>query len=113
MAPGQSPGRFLADAVCALDLEAAYSSYGEMDGRGMSAYAPAAMARVLLYGQAAEFTVRAGSRPGPATMWRFAASLPTNIPTPSTLEEFCKRHLQALAGLCLHRPCSCAPSLAW
>ncbi|MHB1957621.1 MAG: transposase [Acidobacteriaceae bacterium] len=52
MAPGQSPGRFLADAVCALDLEAAVSSYGEMDGRGMSAYAPATMARVLLYGQA-------------------------------------------------------------
>jgi hypothetical protein len=31
-------------------------------------------------------------------MWRFAASLPTSIRIPSTLAEFRKRHLQALAG---------------
>ena len=30
-------------------------------------------------------------------MWRFAASLPTSIRIPSTLAEFRKRHLQALA----------------
>ncbi len=46
--PDNRRGRFLANAVCALDLEAAHSSCGEKDGRGMSAYAPATMARVLL-----------------------------------------------------------------
>src|ERR1700738_2250013 len=44
--------RFLSDVVNALDLEAIYASYSEKDGRGMSAYAPAMMVRVLLYGYA-------------------------------------------------------------
>ena len=42
--------RFLVDVVSALDLSAIYVSYEERDGRGMSAYAPAMMVRVLLYG---------------------------------------------------------------
>jgi hypothetical protein len=44
--------RFLSDVVNALDLEGIYASYSEKDGRGMSAYAPAMMVRVLLYGYA-------------------------------------------------------------
>ena len=38
--------------VSSLDLDAIYLSYDEKDGRGMSAYAPAMMVRVLLYGYA-------------------------------------------------------------
>ena len=40
------------DVVSALDLSAIYASYEAKDGRGMSAYAPAMMVRVLLYGYA-------------------------------------------------------------
>jgi len=36
------------DVVSALDLSAIYASYEEKDFRGMSAYAPAMMVRVLL-----------------------------------------------------------------
>ena len=44
--------RFLVDVVSALDLSAIYALYEAKDGRGMSAYAPAMMVRVLLYGYA-------------------------------------------------------------
>ena len=44
--------RFLVDVVSALDLDAIYASYEAGDGRGQSAYAPAMMVRVLLYGYA-------------------------------------------------------------
>src|ERR1017187_8379984 len=50
--PDNHLSRFLADVVNALDLDAIYLSYNEKDGRGMSAYAPAMMLRVLLYGYA-------------------------------------------------------------
>ena len=39
--------------VNALDVDAIYVSYNEKDGRGMAAYAPLMMERVLLYGYAA------------------------------------------------------------
>ena len=45
-------GRFLVDAVSALDLSAIYASYEAGDGPGQSAYASAMMVRVLLYGYA-------------------------------------------------------------
>src|SRR5271154_7162071 len=50
--PENHLARFLSDVVNALDLEGIYASYSEKDGRGMSAYAPAMMVRVLLYGYA-------------------------------------------------------------
>ena len=50
--PDNHLARFLADVVSALDLDAIYLSYDEKDGRGISAYAPAMMVRVLLYGYA-------------------------------------------------------------
>ncbi len=42
--------RFLVDVVSAPDLSAIYAPYEAKDGRGMSAYAPAMMVRVLLHG---------------------------------------------------------------
>ena len=50
--PDNHLARFVADVVNALDLEAIYASYDEKDGRGLSAYAPLMMVRVLLYGYA-------------------------------------------------------------
>ena len=48
--PGKHLARFLVDVVETLNLRAVHASYGEKDGRDQSAYAPAMMVRVLLYG---------------------------------------------------------------
>src|SRR5260370_34054070 len=48
--PEKHLARFLVDVVEAMDLDEIYASYEEKDGRGQSAYAPAMMVRVLLYG---------------------------------------------------------------
>jgi len=42
--------RFVAEVVEALDLSAIYGRYEERDGRGMAAYDPRMMVRVLIYG---------------------------------------------------------------
>ena len=48
--PENHLARFLVDVVNALDLSGIYGSYNEKDGRGLSAYAPPMMVRLLLYG---------------------------------------------------------------
>jgi transposase len=97
--PDNHLSRFLADVVNALDLGAIYLSYEEKDGRGMSAYAPAMMVRVLLYGYAtgvySSRKIQAKSYDDVA--FRFLSA--DEHPDHSTLAEFRKRHLHALAGL--------------
>ena len=97
--PDNHLARFLADVVNALDLDAIYLSYNEKDGRGMSAYAPAMMVRVLLYGYATGIyssrKIQAKSYDDVA--FRFLSA--DEHPDHSTLAEFRKRHLEALAGL--------------
>jgi transposase len=48
--PERHLARFVADVVNELDLAAIYAEYERSDGRGLSAYHPLLMARVLLYG---------------------------------------------------------------
>jgi transposase len=91
--------RFLLDVVSALDLSAIYASYEAKDGRGMSAYAPAMMVRVLLYGYA---TGVYSSRKMEAKTYDDVAFRYLSAdahPDHDTLAEFRKRHLEALAGL--------------
>jgi transposase len=85
--------------VNALDLEANYSSYNEKDGRGMSAYAPAMMVRVLLYGYATGVysSRKIQAKSYDEVAFRFLSA--DEHPDHSTLAEFRKRHLTALAGL--------------
>ena len=42
--------RFVAEVVEALDLSAIYARYEAGDGRGLAAYDPRMMVRVLIYG---------------------------------------------------------------
>src|SRR2546422_11709299 len=42
--------RFVAEVVEALDLSAIYATYEEGDGRGLAAYDPRMMVRLLIYG---------------------------------------------------------------
>jgi transposase len=97
--PENHLARFLVDVVNALDLEAIYASYSEKDGRGLSAYAPAMMVRVLLYGYATGVysSRKIQLRTYEDVAFRFLSA--DEHPDHSTLAEFRKRHLNALAGL--------------
>ena len=97
--PENHLARFLVDVVSALDLSAIYASYEAKDGRGQSAYAPAMMVRVLLYGYA---TGVYSSRKMEAKTYDDVAFRYLSAdahPDHDTIAEFRKRHLEALAGL--------------
>ncbi len=97
--PENHLARFLVDVVESLDLSAIYASYDEKDGRGLSAYAPTMMVRVLLYGYSTgTFSSRKiQAKTFEDVAFRFLTA--DEHPDHSTLAEFRKRHLQALAGL--------------
>jgi transposase len=106
--PDNHLARFLADVLNALDLEAIYASYSEKDGRGMSAYAPAMMVRVLLYGYATGVysSRKIQTKTYDDVAFRFLSA--DQHPDHSTLAEFRKRHLMALAGLFMQALQLCA-----
>jgi transposase len=91
--------RFLVDVVSALDLSAIYASYEAGDGRGQSAYAPAMIARVLLYGYATGVysSRKIEARTYEDVAFRYLSA--DAHPDHDTFAEFGKRHLEALAGL--------------
>ena len=90
--------RFIADIMDALDLKAIYQSY-ERDGRGMAAYQPSMMARLLLYGYC--LGVVSSRKIERATHedvgFRFLSA--DSHPDHDMIATFRKRHLEALAGL--------------
>ena len=92
--------RFIADVTEELDLGAIYRSY-EGDGRGMAAYQPLMMLRVLLYGYCRG--VASSRKIEQATYedvaFRFLSA--DTHPDHDTIAAFRKRHLDALAGLFL------------
>ena len=92
--------RFIADVTEELDLGAIYRSY-EGDGRGMAAYEPLMMLRVLLYGYCRG--VVSSRKIEQATYedvaFRFLSA--DTHPDHDTIAAFRKRHLDALAGLFL------------
>jgi transposase len=91
--------RFLVDVVNALDLGAIYASYEAGDGRGQSAYAPAMMVRVLLYGYARGVysSRKLEAKTYDEVAFRYLSA--DAHPDHDTFAEFRKRHLEALAGL--------------
>jgi len=97
--PDDHLAHFIADVVKQLDLSAIYASYEEKDGRGQSAYAPAMMVRVLLYGYCTGTysSRRIEAKTYDEVAYRYLAA--DEHPDHSTLAEFRKRHLEALAGL--------------
>lgn len=97
--PEKHLARFLVDVVNALDLGAIYASYEEKDGRGQSAYAPAMMVRVLLYGYCTGIYSwrKIQAKTYDDVGFRYLAA--DEHPDHSTVAEFRKRHLPALAEL--------------
>ena len=97
--PEKHLARFLVDVVDALDLGAIYESYEDKDGRGQAAYDPAMMVRVLLYGYCvgSYSSRKIQAKTYEDIAFRYLAA--DEHPDHSTLAEFRKRHLEALAGL--------------
>jgi transposase len=90
--------RFIADVIEELDFGLIYRSY-EGDGRGLAAYQPAMMVRLLLYGYClgvvSSRKIERASHEDVA--FRFLSA--DTHPDHDTIATFRKRHLEALAGL--------------
>ena len=93
--------RFLADLVEGLDLSPIYAAYQRKDGRGLAAYHPLLMVRLLLYG----YCVGVASsrqierRTYEDVAFRYLAA--DQHPDHDTIATFRQSHLQHLAGLFL------------
>jgi transposase len=96
--PEKHLARFIADVIEELDLAAIYRSY-EGDGRGLAAYQPAMMIRVLLYGYClgvvSSRKIERATHEDVAFRYLSADTHPDH----DTIASFRKRHLEALAGL--------------
>jgi transposase len=97
--PEKHLARFVADVTNALDLSKIIGIYGRKDGRGMAAYHPAMMVRVLLYGYC--LGVVSSRKIERATYedvaFRYLAA--DQHPDHDTIADFRQTHLQSLAGL--------------
>src|SRR5712691_9291685 len=93
--------RFVADLVPSLDLSAFFASYEEKDGRGKAAYHPVMMARVILYGYCIGVVSSRQIEKETYEDVAFRYLSADEHPDHTTINEFRKRHLKALAGLFL------------
>jgi transposase len=97
--PESHLARFIADIVDELDLSDIYLAYERKDGRGLAAYHPLLLTRLLLYGYC--IGVTSSRRIERATYedvaFRYLAV--NQHPDHDTIAAFRQRHLQALAGL--------------
>jgi transposase len=91
--------RFIAEVTDQLDLTALYATYERQDGRGLAAYHPLMMTRLLLYGYA--IGVRSSRALEKAThenvAFRYLSA--DQHPDHDTIADFRQRHLEALAAL--------------
>jgi transposase len=97
--PEDHLARFIVDVTNELDLSAIYSQYERNDGRGLSAYHPLLLTRLLLYGYCTGVT--SSRRMERAThddiAFRYLAA--NQHPDHDTIAAFRQQHLEALAGL--------------
>ena len=97
--PENHLARFIADVSEELDLSAIYAEYERKDGRGLAAYHPLLLTRLLLYGYA--IGVTSSRRIERAThddlAFRYLAA--DQHPDHDTIAAFRREHVEALAGL--------------
>lgn len=97
--PEEHLARFIADVTDQLDLSKILAVYARKDGRGMAAFHPAMMVRVLLYGYcrgvASSRKIERATHEDVA--FRYLAA--DQHPDHDTIADFRQTHLQALAGL--------------
>jgi len=97
--PENHLARFIAEVSNELNLSVIYAEYDRKDGRGLAAYHPLLLTRLLLYGYAVGVT--SSRRIEKAThedvAFRYLAA--NQHPDHDTLAHFRRTHLEALAGL--------------
>ena len=97
--PESHLARFVADVMNELDLSSIYASYERSDGRGLSAYHPLLMARLLLYGYCIGITSSRKIEQATYDNVAFRYLSSDQHPDHDTLAAFRQQHVEALAGL--------------
>src|SRR6202453_2035530 len=97
--PEDHLARFIADVVNELDLSAIYAEYERKDGRGLSAYHPVMMTRLLLYGYCIGMPSSRKIEKATYDNLAFRYLSADQHPDQDTLAAFRQEHLEALAGL--------------
>jgi len=93
--------RFIADVVEELDLSKILDGYGRRDGRGMAAYHPVMLVRVLLYGYCLGVVSSRKIERASYEDLAFRYLAADQHPDHDTIADFRQTHLQSLAGLFL------------
>jgi transposase len=91
--------RFVADVTEELDLSAIYAEYERYDARGLSAYHPLLLTRLLLYGYSIGVTSSRAIERASYDNVAFRYLAADQHPDHDTIADFRQRHLEALAGL--------------
>src|SRR6266851_1779490 len=97
--PEDHLARFAADVMNELDLSAIYAEYERSDGRGLSAYHPLLLTRLLLYGYCIGVTSSRAIEKATYDNVAFRYLATDQHPDHDTIASFRREHLQALAGL--------------
>jgi transposase len=97
--PENHLARFIADVTNELDLSAIYAQYVRKDGRGLSAYHPLLLTRLLLYGYCVGVTSSRRIERGTHDDVAFRYLAANQHPDHDTIATFRQQHLEALAGL--------------
>src|SRR5450432_3928586 len=97
--PENHLARFIADVMNELDLSSIYARYERSDGRGLSAYHPVLMARLLLYGYCIGITSSRKIEQATYDNVAFRYLSSDQHPDHDTLAFFRQEHVEALAGL--------------
>jgi transposase len=97
--PEDHLARFIADVVNELDLSSIYFEYERKDGRGLSAYHPLLITRLLLYGYCIGTTSSRKIEQATHDNVAFRYLSADQHPDHDTLAAFRQQHLEALAGL--------------
>ena len=97
--PEDHLARFVGDVAEELDLSTIYAAYERRDGRGLSAYHPQLLTRVLLYGYCVGITSsrRIERACYDDVAFRYLAA--NQHPDHDTIAAFRRQHLNELAGL--------------
>jgi transposase len=97
--PENHLARFVADVCNELDLRAIYAEYERSDGRGLSAYHPLLLTRLLLYGYSIGVTSSRAIEKATFDNLAFRFLAADQHPDHDTIAGFRQEHLEALAGL--------------
>lgn len=97
--PENHLARFVADVTNELDLSAIYAEYERSDGRGLSAYHPLLLTRLLLYGYSIGVTSSRAIEKATYDNVAFRYLAADQHPDHDTIASFRQEHLEALASL--------------